>query len=208
KKAEGWSKFKKQTGGRGQYGEVYLRIEALERGKGVEFRNEIKGGHIPAKFVPSVETGAKHAAEEGFLAGYPIIDLSIAVYDGSYHPVDSSDNAFQRAGSLALKDALKKAEPFILEPILKIRVIIPDEYTGDVMGDLNSRRGKILGMDSEGKFQAINAYVPEHEMFKYSSALRSITQGTGTYSSEFAFYERAPQEIAERIIKEREKAEE
>lgn len=208
KKAEGWSKFKKQTGGRGQYGEVYLRIEALERGKGVEFRNKIKGGHIPAKFVPSVETGARHAAEEGFLASYPIIDLSIAVYDGSYHPVDSSDNAFQRAGSLALKDALKKAEPFILEPILKIRVIIPDEYTGDVMGDLNSRRGKILGMDSEGKFQAINAYVPEHEMFKYSSALRSITQGTGTYSSEFAFYERAPQEIAERIIKEREKAEE
>jgi len=202
KKAEGWSKFKKQTGGRGQYGEVFLRVEPLERGGGVEFVSAVKGGHIPSKFIPSVETGVRDAAGEGFLAGYLIIDLRIIVYDGSHHPVDSSDNAFQRAGSLALKDALKKSVPYLLEPILKIKVVIPDEYTGDVMGDLNSRRGRILGVGTEGKFQAINAYVPEREMFKYSNQLRSITQGTGTYTSGFAFYERAPEDIAEKILKE------
>lgn len=200
KQAEGWSKFKKQTGGRGQYGEVYFRVEPLERGKGIEFKNEIKGGSIPSKFVPSVETGARNTARDGFLTGYPLVDLKIVVYDGSYHPVDSSDNAFQRAGSLALKEALKKADAILLEPILKVKAIIPDEYTGDVMGDLNSRRGKILGMDSGGKFQIINAYVPESEMFKYSNQLRSITQGTGTYTTEFAFYEKVPQEIAEKLI--------
>jgi len=208
KNAEGWSKFKKQTGGRGQYGEVYLKIEPLERGKGVEFVDEVKGGHIPAKFIPSVETGVKAAANEGFLARYPVIDLKIIVYDGSYHPVDSSDAAFQRAGSIALKDALKKASPFLLEPILKVKVIIPDEYTGDVMGDLNSRRGKILGMGTEGKYQVVNAYVPEREMFKYSSQLRSITQGTGTYTSEFAFYERIPGDISDKILEESKESEE
>lgn len=202
KNAEGWSKFRKQTGGRGQYGEVYLKVEPLERGKGVEFANKIKGGRIPAKFIPSVETGVRDAANEGFLARYPVIDLKITVYDGSYHPVDSSDNAFQRAGSLALKEALNKATPYILEPILKVKVIIPDEYTGDVMGDLNSRRGKILGMGTEGKYQVINAYVPEREMFKYSSQLRSITQGTGTYTSGFVFYERIPEDISEKVQKE------
>lgn len=202
KNAEGWSKFRKQTGGRGQYGEVFLKIEPLERGGGVEFVNKVKGGHIPSKYIPSVETGVRDAAKDGFLVGYPVIDFKIMVHDGSHHPVDSSDNAFQRAGSLALKDALKKSEPYLLEPILKIKVIIPDKYTGDVMGDFNSRRGKILGMGTEGKFQVINAYVPEREMFKYSNQLRSITQGTGTYTSEFAFYERVPEDIAEKILKE------
>ena len=147
----------------------------------------------------------------GTLAGYPVIDCKVIVYDGSYHPVDSSDNAFKRAGSMAIKDAILKASPFLLEPILKTQVVITDEYTGDVIGDLNAKRGKILGIDTKGKFQVINAYVPEKEMFKYSSRLRSLTQGTGTYSAEFAFYERLPEELSKEIIeqsKNKEKEEE
>jgi elongation factor G len=180
----------------------------LGRGKGVEFANEIKGGNIPSKYVPSVETGVNEALESGVLAGYKVIDCKITVYDGSYHPVDSSDNAFKRAGSMALKEALTNASPFMLEPILKVQTVINDEYTGDVMGDLNSKRGKILGIDAKGKFQVINAYVPEKEMFKYSSRLRSLTQGTGTYSAEFAFYERVPEEVSQEIMAQREKKEE
>jgi elongation factor G len=208
KNASGQAKFKKQTGGRGQYGEVLLKVEPLERGTGVEFANEIKGGNIPSKYVPSVETGVNEALSGGILAGYSVIDCKTTVYDGSYHPVDSSDNAFKRAGSMALKEALLKASPFLLEPILKVQTVITDEYTGDVMGDLNSKRGRILGIDAKGKFQVINAYVPEKEMFKYSSRLRSLTQGTGTYSAEFAFYERVPEEIAQEIIAQRKKKEE
>ncbi len=208
KKAEGHAKFKKQSGGRGQYGEVYLKVEPLERGAGTEFANEIKGGSIPSKYVPSVETGVNEALSVGILAGYSVIDCKATVYDGSYHPVDSSDNAFRRSGSMALKEALLKASPFLLEPILKVQTVITDEYTGDVMGDLNSKRGRILGIDAKGKFQVINAYVPEKEMFKYSSRLRSLTQGTGTYSAEFAFYERVPEEIAQEIMTQRKKKEE
>jgi elongation factor G len=208
KKADGQAKFKKQTGGRGQYGEVFLRVEPLERGTGREFADEIKGGNIPSKYVPSVETGVNEALDGGILAGYKVIDCKVTVYDGSYHPVDSSDNAFKRAGSMALKEALSKASPFMLEPILKVQTVITDEYTGDVMGDLNSKRGRILGIDAKGKFQVINAYVPEKEMFKYSSRLRSLTQGTGTYSAEFAFYERVPEEIAQEIVAQRKKKEE
>ncbi len=203
KKAEGQAKFKKQTGGRGQYGEVFLKVEPLERGAGIEFANEIKGGNIPSKYVPSVETGVKEALDAGIIAGYNVIDCKVIVYDGSYHPVDSSDNAFKRAGSMALKDALMKASPYLLEPIVKVQTVITDEYTGDVMGDLNSKRGRILGIDAKGKFQVINAYVPEKEMFKYSSRLRSLTQGTGTYSAEFAFYERVPEEISQEILSQR-----
>jgi elongation factor G len=203
KKAEGQAKFKKQTGGRGQYGEVFLKVEPLERGAGVQFEDQIKGGSIPGKYVPSVESGVKEALNSGTLAGYPVIDCKVIVYDGSYHPVDSSDNAFKRAGSMAIKDAILKASPFLLEPILKIQVVITDEYTGDVIGDLNAKRGKILGIDTKGKFQVINAYVPEKEMFKYSSRLRSLTQGTGTYSAEFAFYERLPEELSKEIIEQR-----
>jgi elongation factor G len=203
KKAEGQAKFKKQTGGRGQYGEVFLKIEPLERGTGVQFEDQIKGGNIPGKYVPSVETGVRDALTSGSLAGYPVVDCKVIVYDGSYHPVDSSDNAFKRAGSMAVKDAISNASPFLLEPILKVQVVITDEYTGDVMGDLNSKRGRILGIDAKGKFQVINAYVPEKEMFKYSSRLRSLTQGTGTYSAEFAFYERIPEEISKEIIEQK-----
>jgi elongation factor G len=203
KNAEGQAKFKKQTGGRGQYGEVFLKIEPLDRGKGVEFEDQIKGGNIPSKYVPSVETGVREALKSGTLAGFSVVDCKVIVYDGSYHPVDSSDNAFKRAGSMALKNALLNASPFLLEPILKIQIVITDEYTGDVMGDLNSKRGRILGIDARGKFQVVNAYVPEKEMFKYSSRLRSLTQGTGTYSAEFAFYERVPEEISKEIIEQR-----
>lgn len=200
KKAEGWAKFKKQTGGRGQYGEVYLKLEPLDRGEGVEFEDQIKGGNIPSKFIPSVEEGAREALRNGALAGYPVVDCKVIVYDGSHHPVDSSDNAFKRAGSMAVKDAFPKASVFLLEPILKVKIVITDEYTGDVMGDLNSKRGRILGIEAKGKFQVINAYVPEKEMFKYSSRLRSLTQGTGTYSAEFAFYEKVPEEVAKEIM--------
>ncbi len=208
KKAEGHAKFKKQSGGRGQYGEVYLKVEPLGRGEGIEFANEIKGGSIPSKYVPSVETGVNEALNTGILAGYKVVDCKIIVYDGSYHPVDSSDNAFKRAGSMALKEALLQASPFLLEPILKVQTVITDEYTGDVMGDLNSKRGRILGIDAKGKFQVINAYVPEKEMFKYSSRLRSLTQGTGTYSAEFAFYERIPEEIGQEIMAQKKDKEE
>jgi len=208
KKAEGQAKFKKQTGGRGQYGEVFLKVEPLERGAGVEFANEIKGGSIPSKYVPSVETGVRESLNNGIMANYTVIDCKVIVYDGSYHPVDSSDNAFKRAGSMALKEALMKASPFLLEPILKVQTVITDEYTGDVMGDLNSKRGRILGIDAKGKFQLINAYVPEKEMFKYSSRLRSLTQGTGTYSAEFAFYERVPEEVSQEILAQRKTKEE
>lgn len=208
KNSEGQAKFKKQTGGRGQYGEVFLKVEPLERGKGTEFEDQIKGGNIPNKYVPSVETGVREALNSGTLAGFPVVDCKVIVYDGSYHPVDSSDNAFKRAGSMALKNALLKASPFLLEPILKVQIVITDEYTGDVMGDLNSKRGRILGIDARGKFQVINAYVPEKEMFKYSSRLRSLTQGTGTYSAEFAFYERVPEEISKEIMEQRKTEEE
>jgi len=208
KNSDAQAKFKKQTGGRGQYGEVFLKVEPLERGKGIEFEDQIKGGNIPSKYVPSVETGVREALNFGTLAGFPVVDCKVIVYDGSYHPVDSSDNAFKRAGSMALKNALSKASPFLLEPILKVQIVITDEYTGDVMGDLNSKRGRILGIDARGKFQVINAYVPEKEMFKYSSRLRSLTQGTGTYSAEFAFYERVPEEIAKEIMEHRKTEEE
>jgi len=202
-KAEAQGKYKKQTGGRGQYGDVYLRIEPLERGKGFEFVDEIVGGVIPSKYIPSVEKGVKEAMEQGFLAGYPVIDLKATVYYGSFHPVDSSDIAFKIAASMAFKNAMEKAKPVLLEPILEVEVFVPEEYMGDVIGDLNSRRGKILGMDRVGKYQRVRAYVPEAEMYKYSNTLRSITQGKGTFTQKFAFYEEVPHDIAEKIIAER-----
>lgn len=204
-KAEAQGKYKKQTGGRGQYGDVYLRIEPLERGKGFEFVDEIVGGVIPSKYIPSVEKGVKEAMEQGFLAGYPVIDLKATVYYGSFHPVDSSDIAFKIAASMAFKNAMEKAKPVLLEPILEVEVFVPEEYMGDVIGDLNSRRGKILGMDRVGKYQRVRAYVPEAEMYKYSNTLRSITQGKGTFTQKFAFYEEVPHDIAEKIVAERKK---
>ncbi len=203
KKASGEGKFIRQTGGRGQYGHAIIEIEPLERGKGFEFVNDIVGGVIPKEFIPAVEKGIKEAMESGILAGYPVVDVRVRLYDGSYHEVDSSEIAFQIAGSLAFKDAAKKADPVLLEPIMEVEVETPEEYVGDVIGDLNSRRGKIMGMENKGVITMIRAYVPLAEMFGYATTLRSLTQGRGTFIMKFSHYEEVPQNIAEKIIGER-----
>ena len=203
KKAVGEGKFIKQTGGRGQYGHAIVEIEPLPRGKGFEFIDDIHGGVIPKEFIPSVEKGIKEAMQNGILAGYPVVDVRVRLFDGSYHEVDSSDIAFQVAGALAFKDAAKKAEPVLLEPIMEVEVETPEEYVGDVIGDLNSRRGKIMGMENKGNITVIKAHVPLAEMFGYATTLRSLTQGRGTFIMRFSHYDEVPQQIAEKIIGER-----
>jgi elongation factor G len=203
KKAVGEGKFIRQTGGRGQYGHAVIEIEPLPRGKGFEFVNDIVGGVIPKEFIPAVEKGVREAMENGILAGYPVVDVKVRLFDGSYHEVDSSDIAFQIAGSLAFKEAAKKADPVLLEPIMEVEVETPEDYVGDVIGDLNSRRGKILGMERKGIITAIRAHVPLAEMFGYATTLRSLTQGRGTFIMKFSHYEEVPQQIAEKIIGER-----
>jgi len=193
-------KFVRQSGGRGQYGHVWLTLEPRERGEGFEFVNKIVGGSIPREYVPAVEKGVKEAMEGGVLAGYPVVDLRVAVIDGSYHEVDSSEMAFKIAGSMALKDGAKKAGIALLEPIMSVEVVTPEDYMGDVIGDLNSRRGKVQSMDKRGKTQIINAMVPLSEMFGYSTDLRSKTQGRATYSMQFAAYEEVPKNIQEGIV--------
>ncbi|RKX70081.1 elongation factor G [candidate division WOR-3 bacterium] len=202
KTAEAQGKYKKQTGGRGQYGDVWLRIEPLERGKGFEFENKIVGGVVPAKYIPSVEKGVKEALAQGILAGYPVIDVKVTIYDGSHHPVDSSDIAFKIAGSMAVKNCAQKAGVKLLEPIYEVEVLVPDEYLGDIVGDLNARRGKIMGMDTEGRFKKVKALVPLAEMHKYSTALRSITQGRGQFQMKFYRYEDVPKELVNKLIEE------
>ena len=202
---EGQGKKKKQTGGRGQYGDAWVRIEPLGRGEGFEFVNSIKGGVIPGKYVPSVEKGIVEAARKGVLAGYPLIDFRATLYDGSFHNVDSSDMAFKIAGSMAFGKVAKAARPYLLEPILNVEVIIPDEFLGDVMGDLNSRRGRIMGVDPKGHLKVIRAQAPQAEMYKYSTTLRSLTQGRGTHSREFSHYDEVPPDISQKIIAEAEK---
>lgn len=202
KKAEVQGKYKRQSGGRGQYGDVWVRFEPLDRGSGFEFVNAIVGGAIPAKYIPSVEKGIKEAMQTGVVAGYPTVDMRATAYDGSYHSVDSSDLAFKIAGSLAFKKGQEAAEPYLLEPISAVEVVVPEEYMGDVMGDLNSRRGKIQGMESEGTLQKIMAMVPQSEMYRYSSQLRSMTQGRGTFAQTFSHYEEVPRDIAERLVSE------
>ena len=197
--AEAQGKFKRQTGGHGQYGDCWLKIEPLERGQGFEFVNAIVGGAIPSKYLPSIEKGVKEAMVEGVLAVYPVVDVRVTCYDGSFHTVDSSDIAFKIAGSLAFKNACEKANMTILEPIMRVEIVVPEEYLGDVMGDLNARRGKILGTEAVGKFQQIKAYIPEAEMFGYSASLRSITQGRGSFTQEFFHYEEVPRELHEKI---------
>ncbi len=199
---EAQGKYKKQTGGRGQYGDVWLKIEPLKE-KEFEFVNKIVGGVVPSKYIPSVEKGVKEALSKGILAGYPVMNIQVTIYDGSYHPVDSSDIAFKIAGSMAFKNAAQKANPVILEPVLEIEVTVPEEYMGDVIGDLNSRRGQILGMDRVGKYQKIKAYVPDGEMYKYSTQLRSITQGKGTFTQKFAYYQEMPKEIQDKMVEKR-----
>jgi elongation factor G len=201
-KAEAQGKYKRQSGGRGQYGDVWLRLEPLPRGTGFEFVNEIVGGVVPSKYIPSVEKGVIEAMNEGLLAGHKVMDVKVTIYDGTYHVVDSSDLAFKIAGSMGFKNAASLAKPVLLEPIYNLEVIVPEEFMGDVMGDLSSRRGKILGMDREGNFQNIKAQVPLAELYKYSTSLRSLTQGRGIHTREFSHYEEVPKEIAEKIIKE------
>jgi elongation factor G len=203
KKAVAEGKFIRQSGGRGQYGHAIIEIEPLDRGQGFVFENAIVGGIIPKEFIPSVEKGVREAMQSGVVAGYPVVDVKVKLFDGSYHEVDSSDIAFQIAGSIAFKEAMKKAEPVLLEPIMEVEVETPDEYVGDVIGDLNSRRGKIMGMENKGVITVVKAHVPLAEMFGYATTLRSLTQGRGTFIMKFSHYEEVPQHVAEQIIGER-----
>jgi len=208
KKVEIQGKYKKQTGGRGQFGDCYLRLEPLSRGSGFEFGNEVVGGVIPTKFIPSVEKGVREAMESGGQSGCRVVDFKATVYFGSYHSVDSSDMAFKVAASMAFKDGFLKADPYVLEPIYTVDILVPEEFMGDVMGDISSKRGKILGMDRDGHNQRIKAHVPLAELYKYSTTLRSLTQGRGIHTMEFSHYEEVPREVAEKIIEEAKKAKE
>ncbi|PLX70223.1 MAG: elongation factor G [Denitrovibrio sp.] len=201
KSVSGEGKYIKQSGGRGQYGHVCLELHPLKPGEGFIFENKIVGGSVPREYIPAVEKGISEALENGCLAGYPVEDVKAVLYDGSYHDVDSNEMAFKIAASMAFKDLSKKAGPVILEPVMKVEVVTPDDYTGDVMGDLSSRRGKVEGMDVAGGAQIVNCMVPLKEMFGYSTQLRSITQGRATYTMHFDHYEQVPNNIAEEIMK-------
>jgi elongation factor G len=202
KKAEAQGRHKKQTGGRGQFGDVWLRIEPLPRGQQFEFVDGVVGGVVPGKFIPAVEKGIVATMEQGVIAGYQMIDVKATIYDGSYHTVDSSEQAFKTAGSIAFKAAVEKANPVLLEPIVNLKVKVPDEFLGDVMGDLSGRRGKIQGTENVGKFAVVSALVPMAELYKYSTHLRSMTQGRGSHTRELSHYEEVPREIADKIIAE------
>lgn len=206
RKASAQGKYKKQTGGHGQYGDCWLRVEPRERGAGVEFVDDVVGGAIPSRYIPSVEKGVKESLEHGVLAGFPLTDITVSVYDGSYHPVDSSDIAFKIAASMAIKSNAAKGGVVLLEPIQDVEVFVPETFMGDVIGDLNSRRGKIMGMEGAGKIQKIRALVPEAEMYKYSTSLRSMTQGRGYFKMKFNHYEEVPREITQKIVDEAQKA--
>jgi len=196
-------KHKKQTGGHGQYGHVLLNIEALSRGSGHEFVNAIVGGAIPRNYIPSVEKGVNEAVQEGVLAGYPVVDIKTTLYDGSFHPVDSSDICFKIAGAQALKKGLSQGQPILLEPIMNIRVKVPEDYTGDIIGDLNTKRAKVLGMNPEDGSNVIDAQAPLAEVLRYAIDLKSITQGRGSYTVEFSHYEEVPSNITQKIIAQR-----
>lgn len=196
-------KYAKQSGGRGQYGHVHIKLEPKEAGSGYEFVNEISGGVIPKEYIPAVDKGIQEAMQNGVLAGYPVVDCKVTLYDGSYHDVDSSEMAFKIAGSMAFKDACRKANAVLLEPMMKVEVEVPEEYMGDVIGDLNRRRGQINAMDDRMGLKIVNAFVPLAEMFGYSTDLRSATQGRGTYSMEFDHYGEVPNNIAKEIMDKR-----
>jgi elongation factor G len=204
-KAEAEGKYIRQSGGRGQYGHCWLRVEPNEAGKGFEFIDEIKGGVIPKEYIPAIEKGVKEAMDKGIVAGYPVVDVKVAVYDGSYHEVDSSEAAFKIAGSIGFQEAAKKAQPVILEPIMKVAVTTPEQFMGDVIGDLNSKRGQIEEMTDRGQVKLIIAKVPLAEMFGYATQLRSMTQGRASYTMEFLHYAEVPPNIAEEIKGERKK---
>ena len=201
-------KFIRQSGGRGQYGHVWLELEPLEAGSGIQFENKIVGGAIPKEYIKPVEQGIREAANTGILAGYPVIDFKATLYDGSYHEVDSSEMAFKIAGSMAFKDGQAKANPIILEPIMKVEITVPEDYMGDVIGDMNARRGKMEGMEAFQGSQIIKGFIPLSEMFGYATTLRSKTQGRGTYSMEPSHYEEVPKNILETITSTRAKTNE
>jgi elongation factor G len=200
KKVEVQGKFVRQSGGRGQYGDCWLRIEPLEPGSGFEFVDEIKGGVIPKEYIPAVGKGAEEASQKGVIAGFPIVDVRVSCFDGSYHDVDSSEMAFKIAGSMGFKEGAAKAAPVLLEPIMAVEVVCPEDYMGDVMGDLSSRRGRVTGMEGRGTAQVISAHVPLANMFGYSTDLRSATQGRATYTMVFAHYEQVPKVLADEIV--------
>ena len=198
--AEAQGRYKRQTGGHGQYGDVWLSIKPLARGEGFKFVDKIKGGVVPSRYIPAVEKGVREALKKGILASYPLVDIEVTLFDGTYHPVDSSDIAFQIAASMGLKKAVEQAKPFLLEPIAEVEVEVPEEFMGETNGDLNSRRGRILEVEPFAGRQRIKAYVPLAELHNYSTVLRSITQGRGTFVKRFSHYEKVPDEIAKKII--------
>ena len=199
-KAQAQGKYKRQSGGRGQYGDVWLELEPLDRGESFEFVDKVVGGVVPRNYIPAVEKGVKEAAGRGVLAGYPVTGLRVTLYDGSHHSVDSSDLSFKIAGSMGFQNAAAQAKPVLQEPIMDLEVVVPEDNMGDVMGGLNSKRGRILGIEPQGNLQVVKAQVPLAEMFRYASELRSMTQGRGTYTMKFSHYEQVPDHIAEGII--------
>jgi elongation factor G len=200
KKVKSEGKFVRQSGGRGQFGHVWLEIEPQEPGKGYEFVDAIKGGVVPREYIPAVDKGIKEALDSGVMAGYPVVDIKVTLIDGSYHEVDSSEMAFKIAGSMGFKEGCHRASPAILEPIMSVEVVVPEDYMGDVIGDLNSRRGRIMGMEGRSGAQVVTAMVPLAQMFGYSTDLRSATQGRATYSMTFDHYEQVPKSVAEEIV--------
>jgi elongation factor G len=198
--AEGHGRHKKQTGGRGQFGDAHVRLKPLPRGGGYKFTDSIVGGVIPGKYIPAVDKGVQEAAARGFLAGFPVVDFEAEVYFGSYHSVDSSEQAFKMAGVLAFQAAAEKAQPVILEPVMEVEVFCPDEFVGDVIGDLNQRRGQILGMEPAGRSQRVRALVPQAELYKYSTTLRSLTQGRATHTRRFSSYQDVPQHEVPKLV--------
>jgi elongation factor G len=200
KAAKGEGRYVRQTGGHGQFGHCWIEIAPRQPGEGYEFINKIVGGVIPKEFIAPIDAGIREAAMSGILGGNEVVDFSATVYDGSYHEVDSSEMAFKIAGSMAFKEALQKADPALLEPMMKVEVVVPDDYMGDVIGDINARRGRIVGTDAHAGLQSIHAIVPLSEMFGYSTDLRSRTQGRGTYTMQFEHYEEVPKNIANKIL--------
>jgi elongation factor G len=197
-RAEG--RFIRQTGGRGQYGVVVVEVEPLPRGSGFQFEDRTVGGVIPKEFIPAVEKGARQALEAGVLAHYPVIDVKVTLVDGQHHPVDSSTFAFEMAGSMAVQEALKQAAPVLLEPIMKLEIATPEEFFGDILGDITARRGHVVQVDHQGHLRIVTALVPLAELFNYATDLRSLSQGRATYTMEFHHYEPVPQQLAEAII--------
>lgn len=208
KKIQIHGKYKKQSGGRGQYGDVWLELEPLPRGESYEFVDKVVGGVVPRQYIPAVEKGVKGAMEEGVVAGYPLVDVRITIYDGSYHPVDSSEMAFKIAGSMALRKGVLEASPVLLEPVMDVEIVVPDDAMGSITGDINSKRGRIMGMEAKGSNETIKAQIPLGEMLRYATELRSLTGGRGSHSMKFSHYEEVPNKIAQPIIVQYQKSKE